>query len=79
MAFRRRRAPCDINPESDPPLEDLPAPRYSRREPMPGPFNALAQYNSERARGLVHTAAYDARMAALQAEFDRWASEVRLP
>jgi hypothetical protein len=47
-----------------------------RREPMPGPFEALAQYNSERARGLVHTPEWDARMAALQAEFDEWASGV---
>jgi hypothetical protein len=50
----------------------------SRREPMPGPFEALAQYNSERARGLLHTPEWDERMAALQAEFDRWAGNFRL-
>jgi hypothetical protein len=33
-------------------------------------FEALAVYNAERARGLVHTAEYDLRMAVLQAEFD---------
>lgn len=34
-------------------------------------FEALAVYNAECARGIVHTAEYDARMARLQAEFDR--------
>jgi hypothetical protein len=33
-------------------------------------FEALAVYNAECARGVVHTAEYDQRMAALQAEFD---------
>lgn len=33
-------------------------------------FEALAVYNAERTRGLVHTAEYDQRMAVLQAEFD---------
>jgi hypothetical protein len=33
-------------------------------------FEALAVYNAECARGIVHTAEYDRRMAALQAEYD---------
>ena len=41
-------------------------------EQMPDKFHALAVYNSERARGIVHTAEWDGRMAALQAEFDQW-------
>jgi hypothetical protein len=31
----------------------------------------LAVYNAERARGIVHTAEWDDRMAELQAEFDQ--------
>jgi len=53
--------------------------RRSQAEAMPGPFDALARYNIERARGLVHTAEWDTRMAALQAEFDEWAGNFRLP
>jgi hypothetical protein len=41
-------------------------------ERMPDKFHALATYNSEVARGIVHTAEWDDRMAALQAEFDQW-------
>jgi hypothetical protein len=41
-------------------------------EPMPGKFNALAIYNAEIARGIVHTQEWDARMAALQEEFWQW-------
>lgn len=33
-------------------------------------FDALAWYNAERSRGIVHTADYDARMADLQREWD---------
>lgn len=40
--------------------------------PMPSRFEVLAVYNAERARGIVHTAEWDDRMAALQAEFDQW-------
>jgi len=36
----------------------------------PGPLTALATYNAERARGLVHTPEWDAKMAALQAGYD---------
>lgn len=39
---------------------------------MPEKFDELARYNSEVARGLVHTDAWRSKMAALQAEFDRW-------
>ena len=42
---------------------------------MPGEFHVLATYNSEVARGLVHTPEWAARMAELQARFDRWAQE----
>ena len=44
----------------------------SRGEPMPAKFNTLAMYNGERARGIVHTAEWDAQMAALQQEFYGW-------
>ena len=33
-------------------------------------WDALAMYNAERARGLVHTPEWDARMAEEQARFD---------
>jgi hypothetical protein len=33
-------------------------------------LNQLAAYNAERARGIVHTPAWTARMAELQARFD---------
>ncbi len=36
-------------------------------------WHALATYNSERARGLVHTAEWEAQMAAQQVAFDAWA------
>ncbi len=79
--MRRRRAWYDLNvPESGPPAGPPPRPaRRPQAEAMPGPFHALARYNGERARGLVHTPEWDERMAALQAEFDEWASNVRLP
>jgi hypothetical protein len=35
------------------------------------PYALLAVYNAERARGLVHTAEYDAAMAELQAQYDQ--------
>jgi hypothetical protein len=34
------------------------------------PFAALAQYNSECARGIVHTAEYDEQMAQQQRQFE---------
>ena len=46
-------------------------------ERMPEKFHPLATYNSERARGIMHTAEWDARMAGLQREFDQWASKNR--
>jgi hypothetical protein len=42
---------------------------------MPSEFNSLAVYNAERARGLMHTAEYDAKMLNLQTLFDKWAGE----
>ena len=39
---------------------------------MPQKFEALAVYNAEVARGIVHTPEWDARMADLQREFDHW-------
>lgn len=39
---------------------------------MPGKFEILAVYNGEVARGIVHTADWDARMATLQAEYEQW-------
>jgi hypothetical protein len=36
----------------------------------PDSFETLAVYNAERARGIVHTLEWDARMAALQVKFD---------
>ena len=41
-------------------------------ERMPGKFEALAVYNAEVARGIMHTPEWDARMAALQEELDQW-------
>jgi hypothetical protein len=40
--------------------------------PMPQKFETLAVYNAEVARGIVHTAEWDARMAELQQEFGQW-------
>ena len=42
------------------------------REPMPDRFIPLAGYNAEVWRGIGHTPEFDARMAALQREFDQW-------
>ena len=39
---------------------------------MTGKFEVLAVYNAEVARGIAHTPEWDADMAELQAEFDRW-------
>jgi hypothetical protein len=47
--------------------------RRRRLGPMPAEFEALAVYNAERWRGLVHTAEYDAAMARLQCRFNEWA------
>lgn len=41
--------------------------------PMPEMFDRLAVYNSEVARGLVHTPDYVVQMDALQATFNTWA------
>ena len=40
--------------------------------PMPDRFKALADYNGEVARGLMHTPACEAEMARLQAEYREW-------
>lgn len=44
---------------------------------MPYRFSALAAYNTEVAHGIVHTPAWDERMAALQREYDEWARRVQ--
>ena len=42
---------------------------FGRRFNTAYEFNDLAIYNAERSRGIVHTAEWDARMAAEQARF----------
>lgn len=42
---------------------------------MPDKFEALAQYNAEVWRGLVHTPEWSAQMAELQREFDAWRAD----
>lgn len=37
----------------------------------PAEFSALARYNGERYRGVLHTPEYAGRMAELQARFDQ--------
>lgn len=44
---------------------------------MPGKFDVLARYNSERAHGIAHTPEWDERMAALQTEYREWRAQVR--
>jgi len=44
---------------------------------MPYRFKALAEYNREVTHGVVHTPAWDARMAELQREYDGWARRVQ--
>ncbi len=46
-----------------------------KAERMPEMFERLAIYNSEVARGLVHTPDYDEQMADLQASFDKWSAQ----
>jgi hypothetical protein len=48
-------------------------------EPMPAKFNALATYNGERARGIVHTPEWDATMAEVQREWDATLGRGYLP
>jgi hypothetical protein len=48
-----------------------------RANPVPavvteGEAGALATYNSEVARGLMHKSSYRARMAEIQERYDRW-------
>jgi hypothetical protein len=47
--------------------------RRQRLGPMPAEFGQLAAYNAEVARGIVHTAEWDAAMASLQRQFNEWA------
>ncbi len=42
---------------------------------MPARFDRLAQYNSERTRGIQHTPAWIEEMRALQADFDDWLAQ----
>lgn len=44
--------------------------RQLASEPVHTKFSALATYNAERARGIVHTAEWDAKMTTLQHEWD---------
>jgi hypothetical protein len=44
---------------------------------MPRRFEALAEYRWEVAHGIVHTPAWEARMAELQREYDGWARRVQ--
>jgi hypothetical protein len=46
-----------------------------RREREPFEFMELATYNSEVARGLLHTPEWKAKMAAEQERFNRWRDE----
>jgi hypothetical protein len=45
--------------------------RLRRKTSEPYRFQALATYNGERARGIVHTPEWQAKMAAEQKRFDR--------
>jgi hypothetical protein len=45
---------------------------YSRVRKLPKRFKPLKTYDAERKRGLVHTPEYDAQMAQLKEEFNRW-------
>ena len=45
---------------------------------QPDNFEMLAVYNAERARGIMHTPEWQARMAALQVKFDE-AVRAKLP
>ena len=45
---------------------------------QPDSFEMLAVYNAERARGIMHTPEWQARMAALQVKFDE-AVKAKLP
>jgi hypothetical protein len=38
---------------------------------IPSPYDQLALYNAERARGIVHTPKWDERMAVLQSRWDQ--------
>jgi hypothetical protein len=42
---------------------------------MPDRYEALARYNAERDRGLMHTPQWDAKMAELQSEFEQWVDD----
>jgi len=46
--------------------------RRERGTPMPAEFHELADYNSRKASGIVHTARYAERMAVLQARYNEW-------
>ncbi len=46
-----------------------------RHESLPEKFDKLARYNSEVARGLVHTVEWAVQMNDLQREFVLWSQE----
>lgn len=43
-----------------------------KRERMPDIFHDLATYHCEVDRGIMHTPEWQARMAALQEQFNEW-------
>lgn len=45
---------------------------FSRPLPMPRKFDALATYNAEKARGLLHAPQWVERMEQLQSDFDHY-------
>lgn len=47
-----------------------------QREQAPTEFDPLARYNSEVARGLVHTPEWQAEMAVLQQRFNEWVEKL---
>ncbi len=49
--------------------------RPGKWDPLPAEFAGLTTYNSEVARGLVHTPEWAARMARLQVEYEAWQRE----
>ena len=53
--------------------------RRPHGEPMPQRFEELAGYNSRKSQGIQHDPEYVARMAVLQADFDRWTEPTRGP
>ena len=49
--------------------------RTDQPDPLPHKFDKLARYNTEVARGVVHTVTWVEQMVGLQAEFNLWSRE----